>query len=509
MEPIGYAWLIERFALPVPPLSHQSFVGTRSRMGVTGAGDTIVEWFQPSYHPGDTPLAHLAFALKYDDLNLNLLASLFAQLPQQDVIDFIRAQPNGKYARQIGFLYEFVTGTDLPLPAASGGNYVDLLDPTRFIVAATQKNPRWRMNNNLLGNPRYCPIVRKIAAMEPFWHEDYAQQLQAVQTEVTPALFQRALDYLYFKETRSSYDIERDQAPMERQERFVLALRNAGRSSHAATLQPDNLTALQNLIVEPRYTQSGFRTWQNYVGEVLPNRMPKVHYICPPGEMVADLMSGLAGCAERMQGVPPLIRAAVISFGFVFIHPFEDGNGRLHRYLIHDSLARDGVVPSGMIIPISATMLRHMQPYDAVLEAYSRPLKALARYQLDENEILTVNNPAQVAGYYRFPDLTAQALYTMQVVKQTIADELWSEIHFVRNYDLAREAIKMVVDMPDRQLDRLIKFLHQNHGTLSKAKRHFFAELTDDELRQIAAAYQTAFGMSGSDGGRVGQVDAD
>ncbi len=50
--------------------------------------------------------------------------------------------------------------------------------------------------------------------------------------------------------------------------------------------------------------------------------------------------------------VHPIIRAAATVFGFVFIHPFEDGNGRIHRFLIHDILSRDSFMPAGMIIPM-------------------------------------------------------------------------------------------------------------------------------------------------------------
>ncbi|HIP51694.1 MAG TPA: hypothetical protein EYG94_06355 [Campylobacterales bacterium] len=32
----------------------------------------------------------------------------------------------------------------------------------------------------------------------------------------------------------------------------------------------------------------------------------------------------------------------MIAFSFVYIHPLEDGNGRIHRYLIHHVLAERG-----------------------------------------------------------------------------------------------------------------------------------------------------------------------
>jgi Fic family protein len=36
---------------------------------------------------------------------------------------------------------------------------------------------------------------------------------------------------------------------------------------------------------------------------------------------------------------------------FVYIHPFDDGNGRLHRYLIHHVLSRTRFTPAGLVLP--------------------------------------------------------------------------------------------------------------------------------------------------------------
>ena len=41
----------------------------------------------------------------------------------------------------------------------------------------------------------------------------------------------------------------------------------------------------------------------------------------------------------------PILAAALIAFGSVFIPPFEDGNGRIHRFLIHHVLAEKGFAP--------------------------------------------------------------------------------------------------------------------------------------------------------------------
>jgi len=47
------------------------------------------------------------------------------------------------------------------------------------------------------------------------------------------------------------------------------------------------------------------------------------------------------------RGADPVVTAAVLAFGFVYIHPFEDGNGRLHRWFIHHVLAISGYSPPG------------------------------------------------------------------------------------------------------------------------------------------------------------------
>ena len=50
---------------------------------------------------------------------------------------------------------------------------------------------------------------------------------------------------------------------------------------------------------------------------------------------------------RRMEAgnVAPVVHAAAIAFGFVFVHPFEDANGRIHRFLIHNILARSRFTP--------------------------------------------------------------------------------------------------------------------------------------------------------------------
>lgn len=136
--------------------------------------------------------------------------------------------------------------------------------------------------------------------------------------------------------------------------------------------------------------------------------------------MVQSMMKGLIDVEEKITGEPAVGRAAIISFGFVFIHPFEDGNGRIHRFLIHDMLTRDGLAEQGLIIPVSAHMVNNMKDYDAALESYSKPLMQRIKFQQDEKGELTISNPQEVTVYFRYPDLTAQSAYLAKTIQATI-----------------------------------------------------------------------------------------
>lgn len=490
---VGYTWLRDRYAIETAPLTHASYMGGRARVENRAELGLIAEYFTPNYYPGDHPLDQVEFALKYDDLNLDLLQKLFDRLPAADVAAYIDNRPTGRYARQIGFLYEFLTGKTLALSKTVAGNYVDLLDVTKYVTAAPIKHLRWRINDNLLGPAAFCPIVRKTEAVNEAMKIDFAARLSAFAREVPTDLFRRAVDYLYFKETKSSYRIERETPSADRAARFVASLKMAGRNEVEAALSEARLTQLQNLIVEPRFAQTGFRAWQNYVGENPPGRSPIIHYVSPPGMLVADLMAGLLTCAVKSTTVHPVVHAALVSFGFVFVHPFEDGNGRIHRFLIHDCLSRDQLVPADMILPVSAHMLRYPHDYDRCLERFSEPLKAMIHYRLSESGELTVTNPEVVAGYYRYPDLTAQVAYLFQAIDRTIATELVAEVTFLQHYDEAKTRIRAVVDLPDRKLDLMIKCLHQNGGKLAKGKRTHFVELKDEEIHRMETEFQEVF----------------
>lgn len=490
---IGSTWLKEHFKLNNLLLTHQSYLGARSKIEVNSDG-TVIETFQINYLlKEETPLNHFEFALKYDDIQLSFFQTILKTISVNDIVEFINDTPNGKYTRKVGFWYEFLTGNILPLEDRTNNNYVDLLDSDKYFTGSVTKNTRWRINNNLLGNRDFCPIIKRTNSISKSMEINFSALLKDISSKYSPEILKRANNYLYRKETRSSYQIEKEEPSPERIERFVTLLNNAGKNDIGELLDEASLTKLQNQIVDTRFAAKGFRDYQNYIGQTTWNYDEIIHYICPPPQFLFSLMKGLSDTAIKLDGVHPIIKAVAVAFGFVFIHPFEDGNGRIHRFLIHDIMSRNNFVPEGMIIPVSAHMVNNMKLYDDALEAYSGYLLKIIKYSKNEKQELLVLNPNEVEGYYRFPDLTIQTEYLCNVIKTSVSNDLPKELFFLQNYDEAKELMKQKVDMPDKLIDSFIRFTHQNNGVFPKRRRKHFSMLEDDEIESLQTIFQNIF----------------
>ena len=252
---------------------------------------------------------------------------------------------------------------------------------------------------------------------------------------------------------------------------------------------------LQRIVIgDFRFLRPGLRTEGGFVGEHdRETRMPiPVHISARPDDL-ARLVDGMVAFDGRAaQQLDPVVAASALAFGFVFIHPFEDGNGRLHRYLIHHVLARRGFNPPGLVFPISAVILDRMDGYRAALEDYSRRLLPAVDWEpTDDGNIRVLND---TGDFYRFFDATPQTEFLYGCVQRTIEQDLPEEAAFLQRYDAFRAELNRMLDLPDRLSDLLFRFLHQNGGTLSRRGREReFAALTDEEVERIKVVYRDVF----------------
>src|SRR5215471_10702340 len=93
----GYAALIDHYDLkvPLPP----RLAGLSERHHRVYTNDWLL--LTPRHRPEDTLAGHLEFALKWEGVDLGVLASLFEVVPGKEFTALVRAEPTGAYARRL------------------------------------------------------------------------------------------------------------------------------------------------------------------------------------------------------------------------------------------------------------------------------------------------------------------------------------------------------------------------------------------------------------------------
>ena len=485
--PAGYSALIDAYGLKVPLPRTLSAIGARHRI-VEENGWRIMT---PRHAPHATLESHLTFALKYEGLDLAVLKRLFLTTGPAEIEALVREKPTGSYARRIWFLYEWLTGTRLDLPDAESGRYVLVVDPSQQWAAEGENAQRYRVKNNLPGTPDFCPLVFRTEALERFIGLNLPQRAREIVAEVPRDILARTAAFLLLKDSKSSYAIEGERPPQDRIQRWGRAIGEAGRQR----LDREELLRLQKIVIgDERFLKLGFREGGGFVGEHdRETRMPLPDHISARPDDLAALIDGMIAFDRRSaQALDAVIAAAVLAFGFVYIHPFEDGNGRIHRYLIHHVLAQRRFNPPGVVFPVSSAILEQIGEYRQVLESYSQRLLPLIKWEpTPEFNVRVLND---TGDFYRFFDATPHAEFLYACVQKTIEQDLPAEAGFLQRYDQFRRQVESFLDMPERLIDLLFRFLHQNNGRLSqRAREREFRELTDEEAERIETIYGEAF----------------
>ena len=117
------------------------------------------------------------------------------------------------------------------------------------------------------------------------------------------------------------------------------------------------------------------------------------------------------------------------------------------------------------------------------MESFSRRIMPRLAYEIDVDGEVTVSNDSR--DFYRAVDYTPIVEYFQEVVATTIRTEWKAELDYLKQYDRMREAMRRIVDLPEKKANQFIKFVQQNGGELAQRKREFFAELTDDEIARL------------------------
>jgi hypothetical protein len=499
---IGYRWLIERYGLVVTQALRAETVIGPTRATVSDE-TTERRTVQEVLRPVATPAAHLSFALKHEGVQLEVLSRLFAAAPASELVAWIRREPTGQYARRTGFLYECLTGHKLDVPDTTRGNYVPAIDPERELVASTPvNNVRWRVRDNLLGSAAFSPQVHLTSDTQRALAFDVRERIARLEGQFSADLVLRSAAWLTIKESRASFAIEHEEDKRDRIQRFAAAMEQRT-GGWADPLSAASLEALQREILGPNALHYGLRRSPVFIGESARLGEERVHYIGPQWSDLPSLLDGLREVLRRTAGLSSVARAALVSFGFVYLHPMVDGNGRISRFLINDVLRRDGALPAPYIVPISAVLQKiDLRPlsYDGALELFSRPLMQQYRgnwsFGPERRGPDGVTFNLQFDRYddalhaWRFPDLTRHVAFIADALDLTIEREMRSEAQYLQRHGLARARLKSIIEGPDSALDRIIRSIREGQGVISEKLRKEYPllqrpEISDDAVRAI------------------------
>lgn len=486
---VGYGALIEGYTLDMPLPHRLTLISSKKRQYTTDQWQVLTS----RHEPADTLYKQLVFALKYEGVNLLFFKKLFEKTPEDAIATVVQIEPQGQYSRKIWFLYEWLLQKELPLPDLETGNFVSLLDEElQFGVSIPVNSSRHRIKNNLPGTVGFCPLIYKTEKLKNYIAANLSNKKSSYLNAIHKDLLQRASAFLLVKDSKASFRIEGENPTNNRAVRWGKAIGQAGSKS----LDKEELLRLQHIVIEnSRFLKMGFRAEGGFVGEHdRTTGEPIPEHISAKAQDVEPLIEGLLSTYKKLEDTEfnAVLAATKIAFGFVFIHPYEDGNGRIHRYLIHHILAKMQFAQQGIIFPVSASILNHINDYRAVLEMYSHPLLDFIKWETTKSNNVNVLN--DTIDFYRYFDATKQAEFLYDCVNDTIVNIIPQEVDYLQKYDEMKAYLDDVFQMPDKTVAQLIRFLDQNNGQFSKrALEKEFAVLTNEEVKEIEEQYQKCF----------------
>lgn len=487
---VGYSAIIKTFGLQVVLPDLLALISLKHKQYKT------TEWlvFSPRYMPNDTLADHLTFALKYEGIDLSILKNLFEKIKAQDIVELVTNEPTGQYSRKIWFLFEWLLDKRLELPDLHSGNYVDLVDSNiQYSSFEFESSKRHRIRNNLPGVKDFCPMIRKTEKIQQFIKLDLSKRINDVIGKIHPDVMARTAAFLLLKDSKASYAIEGERPPQNRTQRWGRAIGQAGQKQ----ITKEELIRLQKIVIDdPRFAKLGIREQEGFIGEH-DRRLgtPIPAHISARWTDLDRLINGLTSINKKLEkdkNFDAVLAATIIAFGFVFIHPFVDGNGRIHRYLIHDVLIRKGYIPKGVIFPVSAIILDRIEEYQKVLNHFSTPrLDFIDWKTADDNNVEILN---ETIDLYRYFDATKLVEFLYSCVQFTIDYTIPQEVEYLKKYDLMKDYLENTFEMPDKIIALLVRFLEQGNGYLSeRAKTQEFKELSEKERIAIETKFQEIF----------------
>lgn len=210
-------------------------------------------------------------------------------------------------------------------------------------------------------------------------------------------------------------------------------------------------------------TSGWLRSEQNWIGRRGARTPARAHFVPPPPELTEPLLSDAMEYVSDPPWLPVLAKAAIAHLQFETIHPFDDGNGRVGRALMHCVLHRDLALP--IPLPLSAAIDARREEYYAALRPYQTYIGDASTEERSQAACETIRYIA---------DAATVACHYVQVAAQVVAgtERSWADLG-LRSDSAAVAILKHMSTMPAAG----VGYLHEATGRSPRAVRRALATL--------------------------------
>lgn len=358
----------------------------------------------------DDNLVNLNTIFKEEIIDMNLIHKILTKIDRISLINYIKTNKADILARKLWFLYEYyINSLDEIADLSNVMNLTHesiLNDELQITLNVGEISKRHYIINNMISSGKLFICIERTHYIKD--NENVLKQLLKSlnkNDEISP---ERINSHIYKKETKFSYLIENE--TIEDSNNVLYDKLNS------FEFNKQELIKLQNDIVTDFYKSKDWRNIQSYVGgtsRVRGYSYREIYdYICPKPNDVGKLMQWLFELNEKLNksDIDLTIYASILSFLFVYIHPFNDGNGRISRFLINWLLYKQKL----NILPLSAVIYNNITNYHDALNEFSVKIEPHIEYNKNRDGSIQVLD--DTIQYYQFINLTKQTEYLFKTL---------------------------------------------------------------------------------------------
>ena len=339
-----------------------------------------------------------------EPIDMILFINILKRLDSSELINFLIDNKKSIMARKIWFMYEtFIE--ELKINSIHDElNYETILNDELQVTLKTTsfRSDRHKIINNMISSGSLYICIERTEFIKE----------QEIGLEINPTANNNYSndhinEYIYKKEMLFSHLIEKEKVKNS----------NFNQMEYLKCFQLDikHLVDAQNQIVDLEFKSKKWRDRQIYIGNTTQSINYKFtesyDYICPKPEDVESLMDDFFSLNKKLEvsNLNIIIQATILSFVFNYIHPFDDGNGRLSRFLVNWLL----FCKKNHVYPISAVIFDEISEYYTILNEFSISIHPFIKFNKNEDGSIDVIN--HTVNLYQLFNLTKQTEYLFRI----------------------------------------------------------------------------------------------